>query len=110
MNYFIYIFKYLLNLLRSVFDLFLLNDPSSKSHLNDTIVPESVNFHFTRQCNYQCELMASVLVEDFNHFTSCRRFLFSHCKNVFPPSFARVKERPSDACRSWNEESELLWW
>ena len=74
-----------------------------------TVIPESVNYHFTRQCNYNCKGVGNIkglLIHFFRH----RRILFSHGQNVISPSDRRGQERSRNVEGGGNEESELFWW
>ena len=57
MNYLTQIVKYLLSLLRLFLEFLVPTPPPLNDQKNVMISPESVNFHFTRQCNYQCKLL-----------------------------------------------------
>ena len=77
------------------------------------VIPESVNYHFTRQCNYNCEeikIKLELLSRNNWLFLLDRRVLFSHGQNVISPSIRRRQERSRYVEGGGNEKSKFFWW
>ena len=55
------------------------------------IIPESVNFHFTRQCNYECRKCYSILIRFTKVLYCLGGFCFHTAKTSFLLPLAQAK-------------------